>query len=280
MAELPPHVTQPLLDRILEQSQDAEYAEAAARRAARDPSTTGGRAPRTRVVLALGACGLLLAVAIAQTQASAGTTRTGRAALVEGIEQRRDDLAREQERLDELLRTNPVAQRRLEQVTEAERAALARLRRVEARTGYLAVRGPGVRMTVDDGGEDEHRVRDDDLSLLVNALWAAGAEGIAIDGERVTSLSPLNSSGETIRLNNRSLTAPYTVLAIGDPRALQARFAETTHGLAWLELVQVLSFGWDIEDADRVVLPAGRIRPLRSAVVSEPDGSVSPGGGS
>ena len=61
------------------------------------------------------------------------------------------------------------------------------------------------------------QVRDGDLQLVVNALWAAGAEAISINGQR---LGPPARSGSPARrcwsTSSRS-TNPYQVSAIGEP---------------------------------------------------------------
>ena len=55
---------------------------------------------------------------------------------------------------------------------------------LELSTGFAAVTGPGLRVTVDDQpeGDPDGRVRATDLRSLVNGLWQAGAEAIAING--------------------------------------------------------------------------------------------------
>ena len=55
----------------------------------------------------------------------------------------------------------------------------------------MAVHGPGLRITVSDNpdGSSDGRVRATDLRLLVNGLWQAGAEAIAINGRRLTGIS-------------------------------------------------------------------------------------------
>ena len=59
---------------------------------------------------------------------------------------------------------------------------------------------------------------------MVNGLWAAGAEAVAVNGQRLTALSAIRSAGDAILVDYRPLTRPYVVVAIGDPRTLQSRF--------------------------------------------------------
>ena len=43
---------------------------------------------------------------------------------------------------------------------------------------------------------------DPDLQKLVNGLWAAGAEAISINGQRLTNLSAIREAGEAITVNS------------------------------------------------------------------------------
>ena len=63
---------------------------------------------------------------------------------------------------------------------------------------------------------------DRDLQTVVNGLWAAGAEAVAVNGQRLTALSAIRSAGDAILVDYRPLTRPYVVTAIGDPATLQA----------------------------------------------------------
>ena len=60
-----------------------------------------------------------------------------------------------------------------------------------------------------------------DLQDIVNVLWAAGAEGIAVNGQRVVPNTAFHYAGVNILVNNASrLSGPYTVTALGNPSSL------------------------------------------------------------
>ena len=276
---LPDHVTAPLLDRIIKQSLDEDYRLAAALRI-----VAADDAPRPRrpgyAAAAVAGLGLLIAAAIVQATTDAGAVESSRAALVAQVEARRQHLVEQQDRIAELRSQTASLARLAEEVGVAERAAVGRLRRLQLRAGYLPVRGPGVRIVVDSPPQATaaQTVRDEDLAVLVDGLWNAGAEAIAINGERLTALSAIRNSGQTIRVNSRNLTPPYTVLAIGDTQTLQARLADSTHGLQWLSLVDVLGFRFTMENVQELSIPAARSRPLRAARVLDED-AVDPATG-
>ncbi len=89
--------------------------------------------------------------------------------------------------------------------------------------GFTAVRGPGIYMTVSDSiSEDENLdimeriIHDVDITVLLNELKAAGAEAIAVNSKRITSISEVVCAGPLIRVNNERVSAPFFITAIGD----------------------------------------------------------------
>ena len=159
----------------------------------------------------------------------------------------------------------------------------ARVRRAELNTGFAAVHGPGVRLTVDNrpGVEVNSEIRDEDLAVLVDGLWEAGAEAIAINDQRINALGGIRNTSRAIHVNGRPLIAPYVVSVIGDNKSLQARLVQTTEGQEWFALVNGLGFDYSAENVDDIRLPAAPERQLRDVIElsADPDG-VSEGGGS
>jgi uncharacterized protein YlxW (UPF0749 family) len=101
--------------------------------------------------------------------------------------------------------------------------------------------------------------------VLVNGLWESGAEAIAINGNRLGPLSAIRVAGEAITVNYRSLSAPYTVEAIGDPASLQARFIDTAAGQAWLDLQSNYGLRFEPSEREEMTLPATPDHSLASA---------------
>src|SRR5207302_8837342 len=107
-------------------------------------------------------------------------------------------------------------------------AALARqIAAEESALGTLPVVGQGLRVTVADGSpaggpRDPHLDRD--LQAVTNALWTAGAEAIAVNGERLTAQSAIRQAGDAILVDFRPLVSPYVVTAIGSPVSLETQF--------------------------------------------------------
>lgn len=104
----------------------------------------------------------------------------------------------------------------------------AELTTQQIQAGLVDVRGPGVRVSLDDSqllstasNVDDLLIHDYDLRDLVSVLWLAGAEAVSINDERVVQGTSIICVGSTIMVNDTRLSPPYEVLAIGDPLRLQ-----------------------------------------------------------
>jgi uncharacterized protein YlxW (UPF0749 family) len=263
-SQLPERVTMPLLTLITQQSLDEDYRHVAERRSPQAPRPPHGRPHRTAAVV-IAVFGLLVTIAAVQTSRNASVNDASRVTLVQQITAERDRVSNLQDQIVRLRERNVGLQERLDQMTSTAQTTVARMRRLETNTGFVAVSGPGVRATVDDApnGDPAQAVRDEDLALLVDGLWSAGAEAIAINGQRLTTLSAIRNSGPAIHVNGRPLAPPYTVLAIGDTRTLQADLLDSTHGSEFYSLARQLQFAFELRNEDSMSLPAAPDRLLR-----------------
>lgn len=157
--------------------------------------------------------GLLLTVAAVQARLDRPATEAERSALIENIrvrtelvQSRRETVAQLQEEIAGLDATDTSGD------PEAQSIRIA--------TGDLGVDGPGVVVTLRSSDEemDGGVVTDTDLKLAVNGLWLAGAEAIAVNGQRIGPLTAIRSAGGAILVNYRPIEEPYVVEAIGPER--------------------------------------------------------------
>jgi uncharacterized protein YlxW (UPF0749 family) len=273
--DLPARVTMPLLTLITQQSLDEDYQQAAERRQAGLAGPRAGR-PWVTVAVVVAVFGVLVSTAAVQTSRNADVNDAGRATLIQRIENQRDRVARQQDRIARLRGRNSAVGDRLTSLTASVEAVEARLGRLQVSTGFVPVEGEGVRVTVDDAdtGDPNGIVRDNDLALLVNGLWSAGAEAISVNGQRITAMTSIRTSGRAIEVNSVGIAPPYTVLAIGDRSSLQADFFETTSGLAFDGLTRRYGMAFDMDNEDELSLPAAssqllRLRSVRAGVEGE-----------
>ena len=108
---------------------------------------------------------------------------------------------------------------------------------LESPTGLTALEGPGLRVTltdapksVDPGGEDPNLlvVHQQDIQAFVNALWAGGAEAIALQGQRLISTTGIKCVGNTVLLDGVPYSPPYVIEAIGDTASMNEELLEVS----------------------------------------------------
>lgn len=140
---------------------------------------------------------------------------------------------------------------------------------LEPIVGTVPVTGPGIVVEVDDAQDasrTEGVVFDSDLSRLVNGLRQAGAEAIAINGRRVTALTPIRTAGSAITVDYVSLSPPYRVEAIGNPATMPGRFARTGSAAWWQYISDNFGIGFSMREAGSdLTLPADPGMTLRFA---------------
>jgi uncharacterized protein YlxW (UPF0749 family) len=283
-----------LLDAVLAETVDPAYAQAAAARESR-----AGEAPAERrwprgllVAVTMALAGLLLAVAWNQAAASAQGREQVRAALIGDIDRESkvsDTLSAQLETMrttvsstrDRLLAATGVGQQALDQLARAEQGAAA-----------VRVTGPGLLVTLANadqkatgdpvGGsavpDPRGQVRDGDLQLVVNSLWAAGAEAVSINGQRLGPTTAIRFAGEAVLVDFRPVTNPYQVSAIGDPGRLSRRFLASPEVGALAVISKSFGLRFDFAQEDQLTLPAAGVPELRAARAPDATSSaLSPG---
>lgn len=259
---LPDHVTTPLLTLITQQALEEDYRAVAERRA----TGPGSEPPRTRLLAgtALVVLGVLVGVAAVQNSRNEAVQDAGRATLISQINQSREQLADQQAAIADTTRENRALTEGLTDLTAARQETTSRLRRLQVATGYYPVTGEGVRISIQDPEnlDEKLKVQDADLEKLVDGLWGAGAEAIAINDQRLNPLGAIRNVSVAIHVNTVPLSPPYVVRAIGDTRTLQADLLATTHGAEFFALAQQIGWLVDMDNVQELSLPAARQRRL------------------
>lgn len=270
----------PLLSAISQDALDADYEHVAAQRArAGHLGHRSGPEPPHRAAVAMAVLfGLLLGVAAIQTARNAGTLDASRTTLIARISAERAKVATVQRSLADLRQDRSQLTDLNQRLAAEQQQGVERLRLLEDVTGAVPTSGAGVRIVVRDGeastdGEGGALVRDVDLRLLVDGLWQAGAQAIAINGERLTALSAIRNVDIAVHVNNRPLSPPYTVVAVADDTPLRSAFLSSARGQEWLALVARWGFSFQISEQDALVVPGASLRAVRAAVVEASAGA-------
>lgn len=231
--------------------------------------------PTVTALTVLGALsvGFLIAVGVdaGRDAAQAQDERRGQLiALVHARNERVEGLAAQLERLrDRVAQAEELAAAG----TPALRDAVADM---EQAAGLSRLRGPGVLVTLEDAGSScrslqpqDCRIQDVDLQLTVNTLFGLGAEGIAVNGERVISTTAIRNAGRSVLVNYRVLAPPYLVEAVGDPDALADGLRASQLALDFEAWKDAYGLGFTVERVADLLLPShgGSIR-LREARIA------------
>jgi uncharacterized protein YlxW (UPF0749 family) len=261
-----------LLDYVGSHPLDEDYAYVSQRRA--EQGSADGDGPRSSrrigvagaVVMAVFAA--LAATAAVQTSRNAVAEERQRQDLVQQVTDARAQVREQEQRVRALQQQTTRLRTGVLDGDRSSQQLLARLRRLGVEAGTLAVQGEGVRVTADNapGAQDvRSTVLDTDLQQMANGFWEAGAEAIALNGQRLTALSTIRLAGTAITVNDHSLRRPYVMTVIGDKDTLPARFAETSSGRAWLDLEREVGLRLTITPVDSLRLPAAEPPSLRYA---------------
>jgi uncharacterized protein YlxW (UPF0749 family) len=167
-----------------------------------------------------------------------------------------------------------------------------RLEQARIAAGLIPLTGTGIVIQLEDskqpvppdGSESDYLVGSRDIRVVVEELWGAGAEAIAVNGERITPTSAIIDVGTSLLINSAYLTPPYQITALGPPDLYDRLSASP----GFVDFVRSRSEGYGIgvslAEPTSVDMPAfvGTVtlrysRPIASPGPSAP-ASTGPGG--
>ncbi|HKV17933.1 MAG TPA: DUF881 domain-containing protein [Mycobacterium sp.] len=264
-----------LLRSLLSDHLDPGYAAAAAER-------DDGERPRNRLaaagwqVLAALALTTVFALAVGQAQATAPGVRETQQVLSGSVRSAEQSTDAATVRRDALAAEVDSERRSRLEGDALGRRLLADLDVANFSAAATAVRGPGLTVTITDPGvskdlSDVSKERiegsrqvilDRDLQLVVNSLWASDAEAISVGGVRIGPNVTIRQAGGGILVDNKPISSPYEILAIGPPHAMADAF-DRSPGLQRLRLLEA-SYGVvvTVSATDVLTVPAGSVRDI------------------
>jgi len=195
-------------------------------------TTAGIRAVRDRLraipswqvtlALALLVLGFLIAAQLAAEGPQVSYSTQERTTLIQtalGLQQQQDALKAQildlRDQIGQLEAAGPGSDAQVKQLNDA-------LEQARIGAGLIALQGPGIVFRLEDAsgpnpGADS-LVTAGDIRTVVSELWLAGAEAVAVNGERVTvSTAFVDIGGGSVLANSAYLAPPYSVTAIGAP---------------------------------------------------------------
>jgi uncharacterized protein YlxW (UPF0749 family) len=187
--------------------------------------------------------------------------------LIRSKDQRNSAFERDNAQLREEVQVLSEGLAKDHRVTQARADAKA----LEGPAGLQPVTGTGISVTLTDAPSDaaERRlpglpppspddlvVHQQDVQAVVNALWSGGAEAMQIMDQRVISTSAVRCVGNTLILQGRVYSPPYTVTAIGDQQRMRNALNASPKLRLYREYVDAYGLGYQIKDRPLVTLPA------------------------
>jgi uncharacterized protein YlxW (UPF0749 family) len=213
------------------------------------------------------AAGLLFATS--ERTAQGTDLRGGGVVQLSGlIQQRNTAIARQQQELAGL-------QRQIQQLTKqaASRDGAVAAAQASGDAGALSVglvglTGPGVEITLNDAPTrsdgtlpagarpDDLVIHQSDVQAVVNAVWAAGADGVAIMGQRLVATSAVRCVGNVLLLQGRTYSPPFVVTAIVSGSAVRSQLAASPQVAILKQAADAFGLTFTVHDRSSVNLPA------------------------
>jgi uncharacterized protein YlxW (UPF0749 family) len=223
---------------------------------------------RLLVPVTAGLAGLLLATSAVTARGT--ELRASRALDVSEL------IQRQQRALGQLTHDEASLRAQISAATKTAAAgngSIRRLRRQAARllgpAGLTALTGSGLSVSLDDAPRGEQQqdldagaqpddlvIHQQDVQGVVNALWAGGADAMAIMGVRVVGTTAVRCVGNTLLLAGRVYSPPFVVTAIGDPRRLRLALDADPAVQVFRQYVAAYGLGYHVSIPNTVRVPA------------------------
>jgi uncharacterized protein YlxW (UPF0749 family) len=145
------------------------------------------------------------------------------------------------------------------EAAESLRRLYASLEEARIAAGLIALTGPGLAFKLEDGGGGaavDGLVTARDVRVLVQELWLAGAEGIAVNGERLVGTSAVIDIGGSILINSAYLAPPYTIRVIGPSDLYDRLLGSVAFGEFVQGRLEPSGIDLTVAELDTVDLPA------------------------
>lgn len=278
-ADAPKRIPVPsLLRSLLSEHLDPGYAAAAAAREADDR-------PRCRLVdlgwLVVGAAAIatVFAVAAGQAQTAAPAAREAQHTMAGRVRAAALSADQAAAARDALVDQVDSERRTRLGMDENGQQLLGDLDTANIEAAAVGMIGPGLTVTVTDPGMSkdlsdvskqrvaggQQVILDRDLQLVVNSLWASGAEAVSVGGVRVGAGVTIRQAGGGILVDNQPITSPYVIVAIGPPKGMADAF-ERSPGLHRLRLLEIsYGAGVNVSVGDGLTVPPVSVRDVNFA---------------
>lgn len=173
------------------------------------------------------------------------TTSTNLFAEIQMLKRTSEELQTEKDSLEKQLQESSDAAKTTEKITEE-------VSKYELLAGVTEVQGPGIKISFQDGFTAPLFW----LVDLVNDLWSAGAEAIAINNIRITNTTwGLTEISGHLLLNGTTIQEPIVITAIGNTETMSSTLSQVT-GFMERFTTQYDKNTVSVEAMEQVTMPA------------------------
>jgi uncharacterized protein YlxW (UPF0749 family) len=213
------------------------------------------------------AAGLLFATS--ERTAQGTDLRGGEVIQLSGlIKQRNNAIEAQQQQLD-------VLQRQVQQLTQQAASRDGAVATAQAggddgalSAGLVPLSGPGIEITLNDAPTradgtlpadarpDDLVIHQSDVQAVVNAVWASGADGVSVMGQRLVGTSAVRCVGNVLLLQGRTYSPPFVIDAVGSGSAVRAQLADSPQVAILQQAADAFGLTFTVHDRSSVTLPA------------------------
>lgn len=171
------------------------------------------------------------------------------------------------DRVDRQQRSVKALRQQVQTLTERQpdtarvTALTRRAENLESPAGLRPVEGRALRVTLSDSTRDVSTlpqggtpdwlvVHQQDVQGVVNALWRGGATAMMLMDQRVISTSAVRCVGNTLILQGRVYSPPFTITAIGPVDGLRDALDQDAAVQNYRAYVDIAGLGYDVEVID------------------------------
>ncbi len=138
----------------------------------------------------------------------------------------------------------------------------------ELSAALVPLTGPGLVITLDDAPQrpdgslpvdaraDDLVIHQSDVQAVVNAVWSAAADGVAIMDQRLIATSAVRCVGNTLLLQGRPYSPPFIIAAIADVDAVRAQLAASPQVAVLQQAVEDFGLTFEVRPVPELTLPA------------------------
>jgi uncharacterized protein YlxW (UPF0749 family) len=165
-----------------------------------------------------------------------------------------------------------ATQQQIEEISNSADGILAQrigkeIQELAPQAGLTPLSGPGLLVTLSDAPVPDPNsslglsanvndliIHQEDVQSVVNALWAGGAEGISIMGQRIISTSAVRCVGNTLLLHGQVYSPPFKIEAVGDIDSMRSSLKNDINVAVLQDYVDVFGLVFTVQDVPKVEL--------------------------